>query len=61
MLDILTKIISRNQPPENIPAPSRKSLKERNLLRAQEKFHSMEEVYGPNFLAPPKLITTRSS
>lgn len=61
MLDILTRIIIRNLPPAIITTPPEKSLRERNLLRAQERFHSMEEVYGPEFLAPPKIISTRSS
>ena len=61
MLDILTRIISKNLPLKVDAAPLRKSRKERHLLRAQEKFHSMEEVYGPDFLAPAKFITTRSS
>ena len=63
MLEILTSIIRRNEPVEDIAVATyfEKSLKERHLMRAREKFHSMEEVYGPDFLAPPKIITTQSS
>lgn len=61
MLGILTRIISKNLPLKADAAPLKKSRKERHLLRAKERFHSMEEVYGPDFLAPPKLIMTRSS
>ena len=61
MFEILTKFIGQNLPPEIITIPSGKSLRERNLLRAQEAFHSMEEVYGSEFLAPTKVISTKSS
>ena len=61
MFEILTKIISRNLQPEAMPVPSEKSLRERNIMRALERSHSMEEVYGPDFLAPLKIIETRSS
>ena len=61
MLGILTRIISKNLPLKADATPLGKSRKERHLLRAKEKFHSMEEVYGPKFLAPPKIITTKIS
>ena len=61
MMGILTRIISKNLPLKANSAPLGKSRKERLLLRAKEKFHSMEEVYGPKFLAPPKMITTKTS
>ncbi len=61
MLGILNRIICKNLPLKADAAPLGKSRKERLLLRAKEKFNSMEEVYGPDFLAPPKVITTKIS
>lgn len=61
MLGILTRIISKNLPLKADAAPMGKSRKERHLLRAKIQSHSMEEVYGPDFLAPPKMIPTKIS